>query len=55
MRKRRNKSSNKVMPGVIISLCTLGAIYLGMSLYSINHFHFGTVIDGVNAVSYTHL
>ncbi|MBN7577163.1 MULTISPECIES: L,D-transpeptidase family protein [Clostridium] len=48
MRKRRNKSSNKVMPGVIISLCTLGAIYLGMSLYSINHFHFGTVIDGVN-------
>ncbi len=46
-RKRRNKSS-KVIPGVIISLCTLIAIYLGMSLYSINHFQFGSVIDGIN-------
>lgn len=46
-RKRRNKR-NKVISGVIISLCALIAIYLGMSIYFTNHLYFGSVINGIN-------
>jgi len=48
MRRKRTKKSSKVIPGVIISLCTLIAIYLGMSLYFMNHFYFGSAINGIN-------
>src|SRR5471030_2870017 len=53
MRRKRTKKSSKVIPGVIISLCTLIAIYLGMSLYFMNHFYFGSVINGINVAGKT--
>lgn len=48
MRKKRRNKSSKVMLSVVISLCALMAIYLGLSLYFINHFHFGSVINGIS-------
>ena len=47
-RKRQNGRSNKVMKGSIAFLCCLAAMYLGVSLYSVNHFNFGTKINGVD-------
>jgi hypothetical protein len=48
MRRKRNSSRSRVLPSVVIAVSTLAAAYLGMSLYSANHFHFGTKINGVN-------
>lgn len=48
MRRKRNNKRSMVIPSTIISMSILAATYLGMSLYSVNHFHFGTKIDGVN-------
>ncbi len=47
-RKRQNERSKKVMKGSIASLCCLAAVYLGVSLYSVNHFNFGTKISGID-------
>ncbi len=47
-RKRQNERSNKVMRSSIAFLCCLAAMYLGISLYSVNHFNFGTKINGVD-------
>lgn len=41
--------NKKIIIGIIISFCILLAIYIGTSLYFINHFYFGTVINNVNA------
>ena len=34
--------------GVIISICTLLVIYLGMAIYFMNHFYFGSAINCIN-------
>lgn len=39
MRRKRNSSRSRVLPSVVIAVSTLAAAYLGMSLYSANHFH----------------
>ncbi|WP_310937012.1 L,D-transpeptidase family protein [Clostridium sp. SHJSY1] len=41
-------ANNTVKKGIIISFSTLLVIYLGMSLYFINHFYFGSKVNGVN-------
>lgn len=48
MRRKRKNRPSKIIPSVIISLCALIAIYLGLSLYFINHFHFGSKISGIS-------
>lgn len=47
-RKRSNNNHSKVILGGVISLCSLMAIYLGVSLYCINHFNFGSTINGID-------
>lgn len=42
------KKNNKVLLGVIISICGLGAIYLGTSLYFVNHFNAGSKINSID-------
>lgn len=51
-RKRRNKQ-NKIIPSIMISLCTLIAIYMGMTIYFKNHFDFGSKINGINVAGMT--
>mgnify|MGYP001243277023 FL=1 len=41
------KQKKAIIP-VITFLCTVIIAYMGMSIYFINHFYFGTVINGVN-------
>lgn len=41
--------SNKIVIGSIIAAGVLLGIYLGMSIFFMNHFYFGTVINNVNA------
>lgn len=48
MRRKRISKRSRVIPAVIISISTLAAAYLGVSLYSMNHFNFGTKIEGAN-------
>lgn len=48
MRRKRISKRGRVIPAVIISISTLAAAYLGVSLYSMNHFNFGTKIEGTN-------
>lgn len=48
MRRKRSNKRSSVMLSVIISISTLVAAYLGMSLYSMNHFNFGTKINGIS-------
>ncbi|MEG1255796.1 peptidoglycan binding domain-containing protein [Clostridium sp.] len=43
----------KITICTIISLCALLVIYFSMSLYFINRFYFGSVIDGINACGKT--
>lgn len=47
-RKRSNNNHSKVVLGGVISLCSLAAIYIGLSLFCISHFNFGTVINGID-------
>lgn len=42
------KRNNKLMKRVIIPIAALLLIYLGVSLYFLNHFSFGSVINGIN-------
>lgn len=48
MRRKRQNKRSKVIPGAAISFCSLAAIYLGISFYSVSHFNFGTAINGIN-------
>lgn len=41
------KRHKKIVSGVIVSLCTLCAIYFGMAIYFMNHFYFGSEINGI--------
>lgn len=45
--KEKNKC-NKIVIGIIISLCSLLAIYFGMAIYFMDHFYFGSEINGIN-------
>lgn len=40
--------NNKLLLGLIVSLCGLGAIYFGTSIYFINHFNIGSKINFVD-------
>lgn len=42
------KKSNKVLLGLIISLCGLSTVYLGTSIYLINRFNIGTKINSID-------
>ncbi|MDO5516810.1 MAG: L,D-transpeptidase/peptidoglycan binding protein [Clostridium sp.] len=42
------KKNNKVLLGIIISICGLGAVYLGTSLYFSNHFNVGSKINSID-------
>ncbi|MDP4090487.1 MAG: peptidoglycan binding domain-containing protein, partial [Bacillota bacterium] len=46
--KIEKKKGKKIIIGIIISLCTLLVIYLGMAVFFISHFYFGTEINGVS-------
>lgn len=48
MRRKRPNKRSKVIPGAAITLCSLAAIYLGISFYSVNHFNLGTTINDIN-------
>jgi lipoprotein-anchoring transpeptidase ErfK/SrfK len=45
--KEKNKR-NKIVIGIIISLCALLVIYLGIAIYFMNHFYFGSEINHIN-------
>ena len=53
MRRKRINNQSKVLPVVMISLCTLIVIYLGMTMYFRNNFYFGSVINGINVAGKT--
>lgn len=42
------KKLNKIVLGIIVFLCVLLVIYLGMTVYFVNHFYFGTEINSIN-------
>lgn len=46
--KREEDKHNKIVMGIVISLCALLVIYLGMAAYFINHFYFGSQINHIN-------
>ncbi|EKQ51618.1 MULTISPECIES: peptidoglycan binding domain-containing protein [unclassified Clostridium] len=48
MRQKRVNKRSKIIPGIVISLSALAAMYLGTTVYFANHFHPGTVVNGVN-------
>ncbi len=51
MRKQRRKQKNKIMnnkKGIIIVISTLIFMYLGMSIFFINHFYPSTQINGID-------
>ena len=52
-RSRRNSSNNKIYKIVVMSLCPLLAIYLGISIFFINHFYFGSVINNISVAGKT--
>ena len=42
------KKSNKALLGLIVSLCGLGEVYLGTSVYLANHFNVGSKINCID-------
>lgn len=42
------KKHNKIVLGIIISICTLLIIYFGMAIFYMSHFYFGSVINSIN-------
>jgi hypothetical protein len=42
------KKRNKIVLGIIISICTLLIIYFGMAIYFTNHFYFGSAINSIS-------
>ena len=45
---KKLKRPNKIIIGIIISVCTLLVIYFGMAIYFMNHFYFGSAINYIN-------
>jgi hypothetical protein len=46
--KRPIKKRNKIVLGIIISICTLLIIYFGLAIYFMNHFYFGSAINTIS-------
>ena len=53
MRKRRKNNSGKAVKIIVMSLCPLVAMYIGVSVYFMNHFYFGSTIYDVNVAGKT--
>ncbi|WP_294405419.1 L,D-transpeptidase family protein [uncultured Clostridium sp.] len=53
MRRHRSKDSGKALKIVVMSLCPLIAMYLGVSVYFMNHFYFGSTVYDVNVAGKT--
>lgn len=53
MRRHRRNDSGKAAKIAIMSLCSLIAMYLGVSAYFMNHFYFGSTIYDVNVAGKT--
>ncbi|MGN0145326.1 MAG: L,D-transpeptidase/peptidoglycan binding protein [Clostridium sp.] len=53
MRSRRRNSNNNMTRIIVMSLCPLIAIYLGISIYFISHFYFGSTIYDINVAGKT--
>ena len=49
--ERPIKKYKKTAIGIIIALCILLCIYLGMSVYFMNHFYYGSEINGIKISS----
>jgi len=43
----RIKKYRKVVIGIIILICTLIVMYLGMAIYFMGNFYFGSTINGI--------
>lgn len=52
MNKQLSKNG-KIIRGIIITFLTLLILYLGISFYFVNHFHFGSVVNNVNVAGKT--
>lgn len=53
MRKRRKNNSGKAVKIIVMSLCPLVAMYIGVSVYFMNHFYFGSTIYDVKVAGKT--
>lgn len=53
MRRQRKNHSGKAAKIIVMSLCPLIAMYLGVSVYFMNHFYFGSMIYDVNVAGKT--
>ena len=42
------KKNNKFLLGIIITICGLVVVYLGTSLYFVNHFNRGSKINSID-------
>jgi lipoprotein-anchoring transpeptidase ErfK/SrfK len=51
--EKKQMKPNKIVLGSIIGVGVLFALYLGMSIFFMNHFYFGTIINNVNAAGKT--
>ena len=52
MKVRLSKNS-KILKGIIITFSTLLVVYLGISIYFINHFHFGFEVNNISLAGKT--
>lgn len=53
MRRHRKNDSGKAVKIIVMSLCPLIAMYLGVSVYFMNHFYFGSTVYDVNVAGKT--
>ena len=52
MKVRLSKNS-KILKGIIITFSTLLVVYFGISIYFINHFHFGFEVNNISLAGKT--
>lgn len=45
----KKNPKKKIIIGLLIGVCSLVVIYLGVSLFFVSHFRYGTTVNGVNA------
>ncbi len=53
MRRHRKNDEKKAAKIIVMSLCPLIAMYLGVSVYFMNHFYFGSTVYDVNIAGKT--
>ena len=53
MRKQKHKKRSKNMKGIIIFLCIVIAMYIGTSVFFMNHFYFGSEINNIKVAGKT--